>query len=412
MLWSIRFYVITALGLIRRTEGGNIILQQFNNTAHAGKPSVVSTVDGISPDLLRPYTSARFFCSLDYIPAPGVKFAVTGNAGHVSVFVDHHLLISTDLSSADHAGTTSVLSDHVIHSFFNRSLVQIDVTLHEINPSYLTVRTHLDDNTTDAIQCLPIERELDDELYYHEERSRHEIGWGNWLSEDITSQVLLPHGLAVSLYGDHHFSGPTCNEDQYPLRHGIRAVDGHYSEIEYVKDSTGHAFRLQSANADTTMVIQVDDYYEKSSPSGQLSIDFAIPAAYTPRYCSFGTSSIDCPGLERIEWIIINAAADAAPIPSNGKSSLTIDIVKQASEPVFIVLYASTRKDDQAAGVPLTPSAAQAFVAAHRKQAINDLLGNEVLAGVTAAISWNKVSEASDFKVMWTILATMVTHCG
>lgn len=406
MLWSIRFYVITALGFgIRGTKGGNILLQQFNNTAHAGKPSVVSTVDGISPDLLRPYTSARFFCSVDYIPAPGVKFAVAGNAGHVRVFVDHHLLVSADLSSADHADTTGILSDHVIHSCFNRSLVQIDVTLHEIIPSYLTVRTHLDDddddNATDAIQCLPIERELDNELYYHEERARHEIGWGNWLSEDITSQVLLPHGLAVSLYGDHHFSGPTCNEDQYPLRHGIRAVDGHYSEIEYVKDSTGHAFRLQSANADTTMVIQVDDYYEKISPSGQLSIDFAIPSAYIPRYCSFGTSSIDCPGLESIEWIILNAAADAASMPSGSNSSLSIDIVKLAGEPVFIVLYASTRKDDQTAGIPLTPSEAQAFVAAHRKQAINDLLGNEILAGVTAAISWNKVSEASDLKVVW-----------
>jgi hypothetical protein len=67
-------------------------------------------------------------------------------------------------------------------------------------------------------------------ITYLEERARHEIGWGNWLSEDIRSlDVLLPHGLAVSLFGDQQFSGPSCQEDQYPLRHILKTVDGHYS---------------------------------------------------------------------------------------------------------------------------------------------------------------------------------------
>jgi hypothetical protein len=197
-----------------------------------------------------------------------VQFSIASDAGFVRLFVDHHLLISGGFLSIDNNATT-IMSDHVIQSFFNTSLVQIDLTLHETVPGYLTVNIHSYDNSTDAIQSLPIEkRELDDELHYLEERARHEIGWGNWLSEDITSHVLLPHGLALSLFGDQQFSGPSCQEDQYPLRHGLKTVDGHYSEIEYVRDRTGHAFRIQSATQDSTLVIQIDDY-DDSSPSAQ-----------------------------------------------------------------------------------------------------------------------------------------------
>jgi hypothetical protein len=67
----------------------------------------------------------------------------------------------------------------VIQSFFNTSLVQIDLTLHETVPGYLTVNTHLYDNNTYAIQCLPIERELDDELHYvprGESATRNRVG--------------------------------------------------------------------------------------------------------------------------------------------------------------------------------------------------------------------------------------------
>jgi hypothetical protein len=59
---------------------------------------------------------------------------------------------------------------------------------------------------------------------------------------------------------------------------------------------------------------------------------------------------------------------------------------------VFIVVYEPTQNADPVTAVPVTPSEAQAFVATRRDQAISDLSGNEVLAGVTAAISWNKVS--------------------
>jgi hypothetical protein len=101
--------------------------------------------------------------------------------------------------------------------------------------------------------------------------------------------------------------------------------------------------------------------------------------------------NIDCPGLERIDWSIINAASDAIPI-RYGRQSLALVVDKQTSESVFIVVYVPTQNEDPVTAVPVTPSKAQAFVATRRDQAISDLSGNEVLAGVTAAISWNKVS--------------------
>jgi hypothetical protein len=394
LMHSTRSLYVVALALFQCVECGvtsnNVILQLFNNTAHAGTPTFSSRVDRISPDQLRPNTSARFVCQIPFLPPPGVQFSLASDAGFVRLFVDHHLLISGFLSSDNNA--TTIMSDHVIQSSFNTSLVQIDLTLHETVPGYLTVITHLlYDNSTDAIQCLPIEkRELDDELRYLEEKARHEIGWGNWLSEDITSHVLLPHGLALSLFGDQQFSGPSCQEDQYPLRHGLKTVDGYYSEIEYVRDRTGHAFRIQSATQDNTLVIQIDDY-DDSSPSGTLNIQFSIPAAYSPRSCFVGDHNIDCPGLERIAWSIINAASDPMPIRS-GRQSLSLVVNKKTSESVFIVVYVPKQNEDPVTAVPVTPSDAQAFVATRRDQAISDLSGNEVLAGVTAAISWNKVS--------------------
>jgi hypothetical protein len=220
---STRSLCVVALALLFQcvecgVTSNHVILQQlFNNTAHAGTPTFSSRVDRISPDqLLGPNTSVRFFCQIPFLPPPGVKFSFASDAGFVRLFVDHHLLISGFLSSDNNA--TTIMSDHVIQSFFNTSLVQIDLTLHETVPGYLTVNTHLlYDNSTDAIQCLPIEqRELDDELHYLAERARHEIGWGNWLSEDITSHVLLPHGLPLSLFGDQQFSGPSCQEISTP----------------------------------------------------------------------------------------------------------------------------------------------------------------------------------------------------
>jgi hypothetical protein len=127
---------------------------------------------------------------MPFLPPPVVQFSLASDAGFVRLFVDHHLLISGFLST-DNNNATKIMCDHVIQSFFNTSLVLIDLTLHATVPLYLTVSTHLYDNSTDAIQCLPIERALDDELQYHAERARYEIGRGNWLSEDITSHILL-----------------------------------------------------------------------------------------------------------------------------------------------------------------------------------------------------------------------------
>ena len=71
-----------------------------------------------------------------------------------------------------------------------------------------------------------------------------ERGWNTWLSGDMLTHALLPHGLAlqmalrsadgkrtVSMLGNN---GPKCDRQQFPTTHGLHDRRGEYTELAEV----------------------------------------------------------------------------------------------------------------------------------------------------------------------------------
>ena len=59
------------------------------------------------------------------------------------------------------------------------------------------------------------------ELKYHAERARAERGWNTWLSGDMLTHALLPHGIAVSVA--LHAGGNSVSGQPDPIAGGPTA---------------------------------------------------------------------------------------------------------------------------------------------------------------------------------------------
>lgn len=255
---------------------------------------------------------------------------------------------------------------------------------------------------------------------YFTERAAAEVGWNTWLSGDMLTHALLPHGVAIqlsfasatgatlSMLGN---GGPSCDRSKFPVTHGLHAQRGQYTELQTL-DFDGVRYRVQSATmpppptaaggsgvADDDVVLLITNAGGNATAAGdaaevmrqhQLVVRLAVPDPWRPRVCAIN-SSVDnrtahaaCPGLAAVQ---VQAASDVQSRGGTEPGTFVVDLPRQQGESVAALSGRQTA---------MTTLAIAGQIAKARSELLNDRFAaygshNETFAGMQTAISWNVV---------------------
>lgn len=291
----------------------------------------------------------------------------------------------------------------------NYSRFRLEFTL---QPGENATRLQLLANASEVVPSQLTPDTASAELRYFSERAAAEVGWNTWLSGDMLTHALLPHGLAVQLIFESSNgatltmlgnSGPSCDRTKFPVTHGLHAQRGTYTELQSV-DFDGAQYRVQTAAATasdpslpgdlailvTTLAGAGND--QGSGPRGarhNLVVRVHVPDPWKPRMCtttlaeSNTTALAQCPGLPQVH---VRAAQDV-PVSSTGADnafSIALPTARQAE----VALVAGRDRTATVASVSQVVVEARA-----RLQSTHAAYGvhNQTFAGMQTAISWNVI---------------------
>jgi hypothetical protein len=309
------------------------------------------------------------------------------------------------------------------------SKVRVEITTAVIaSPVSLTLKingTAVPDHALSSTVAAP-------ELKYHSERALAERGWNTWLSGDMLTHALLPHGIAVSMAlhaGSSSVSelcsqGPSCDLTKFPAKHGLHATRGEYTELETVSLGDGTEFRVETAasensgSEDLNILITTLALPNRTGTNGTEAvaalhavIALGVPEPYEPRVCTVtagGNRELwgDCPGLSRVR---VSAAAGTV---STATSNSTLQVALSTQVGGQVAVQASALGDSREGGggrrdemiaSHIDPEAAPskssaeigAVVGAARAELLKSFaqygVRNETFAGMQTSISWNVI---------------------
>jgi hypothetical protein len=282
------------------------------------------------------------------------------------------------------------------------------------------------------------------ELRYQKEKGKAEVGWNTWLSGDMLTHALLPHGLAlqmvlksadgntaVSMLGNN---GPKCDRALFPATHGLHDRRGEYTEIESV-DLAQSQYRVETATDqidEGRLQIIVTCLKGKNTTVGAadvLTITAGVPDAWKPRRCNVHSSTAivataapaaaasvvaDCPGLpdvtlmpstdssgvEEVNGIEATATGFTVPLPSAVGATVAFTAVLAGggggppapSSTAAIRAIVSARRAALMARFAAYASASVATSTSnHSSGPAPHANRNETVAGLVTAISWNVI---------------------
>ena len=223
------------------------------------------------------------------------------------------------------------------------------------------------------------------ELKYHSERALAERGWNTWLSGDMLTHALLPHGIAVSMAlhaGNSSVDalcsqGPSCDATKFPAKHGLHAVRGEYTEIESVSVGGGAAFRVETAASGgvgsgdlnvliTTLALPHREAAAAAAVPVYAVVTLHVPDPYKPRVCDVtaaaGGLRSECPGFPAVEVVV----ADGTMSTVTSGSTLQVELSPRVGGQVALLASPSLGGETAAAaaGAGAGPGAAVAAAAA------------------------------------------------
>jgi hypothetical protein len=444
--------LLLGLSLARNAAAtGSVQLLVFNNSA-LSPPALVNSTVAAFGDLpagldLAPYRSAVWQGTLSAPASTYYRFAASFSTGYVRLWVDDHLLLDSaaagggggghDPAAVEDCRTVSAALAVPVPFFpgARSSRVRLEYTgTGSINSSSSSggdssaLRLLVNGSEPQAAALSPVVAAP--ELRYQQERAAAERGWNTWLSGDMLTHALLPHGLALQMAlrsadGTHVVSmlgndGPKCDRALFPVTHGLHDQRGEYTELALV-DVGGAQYRIESATAPGSGALQILVTRVTAAAAGGdvLTITADVPAAWKPRHCAVrgaNTSSAagaavpavyaECPGLDAVRLL---PSSDTAATSGSG-ASLQVHLPTRAGEQVGFTAGAPADAAASLAGIA-------AVVAARREvllQRINAYAGasaratkagtsaggraaadatqrNETVAGLLTAISWNVI---------------------
>ena len=383
MLRFVSLGLLIFIGSTCESTRHGILFQSFQNTAFSGTPPEILLDGGFDqvPSHLQPWRSVRLQASI-VTPPSWYRFGVFGDSGYVRLWIDHHLMVDTWLS--DNATVQANYSVPVPFVPRNASLLQLELTIHNIIPTQVKVLI----NETEIPNTWLVPEISRHESHFLQQREENEKGWNTWLSTDMLSHVLLPHGLALSLTIGNvsNVGGPQCQN--FTVRHGIKDLYGRYSDIEHVYVNKNESIvQVESATFGTYgLIIRLTPLklWEGSSIPVQLAMH--VPEDYQPRYCQSGKKDLSllamCAGLEDIHVHPVGSFVDN----NTRQDSLLLQSILANNQSVFFV---ATSQHE-----PLPSDIDATMIVDRARKALLNEFGNEhteLRAGLVAAIAWNKI---------------------
>lgn len=252
------------------------------------------------------------------------------------------------------------------------------------------------------------------------------MGWNTWLSGDMLTHALLPHGLAVKLTlhmqdGSHTLAdlgmqGPKCDRAQFPCTHGLHAQRGEYTEISSL-DFAGASYQVQSATTatgDLALLITLLTASSTTPAQGSrayVNASMGVPLPWAPRVCAVTPGSkvavASCPGLQNVSLVPGQGTAHS---PTAAGFSILLPAEVGGSVSLMAVVAASSARAHELNGQPapapadpatpatLTTNDVTALVHAARQNLTDEFARsgrgsthNETYAGMLTAISWNVI---------------------
>lgn len=365
------------------------VYQVFNNTAFGGRASIDSTADSlILPlDQVKPWQSLRIQASLMPETSEWFLLGLKASAGYARLWVDHHLLVdgwcNGTLLEGNYALPVPFLSDS--------SLLQLEFTFWDTTSSYVELTANhstISPSWFYASVSIP-------ELKYQRHRHNAEQGWNTWLSRDMLTFALLPHGLEVSLslsvgnYTVANIGAPSCDPVAFPVKHGYHDTRGEYTELEEVRVGDTAKYKVESAASDRDSLAIVITSLADINDDATVSISVHVPDDYLPRYCQTELEQqgmiADCPGFQRI--YVRGTQKGSLQSSQDNPSKLNLPQNKDTS----ITIVASTKSQESTLYAQDDPAN---IVATNRRRLLTRFGApkhNETRAGLLTAISWNVI---------------------
>ena len=424
------------------------LVEEFYNTAFASSSSNKKKreyrVENVSDIQFQPWTSLRIQSSMVLPPEieeqqTWIQFGVQSNIGYARLWIDHHLLVDSwfqndpTLDKADDESRKVMGPYSVpIPQFTNStSLLQLELTIHDDIPASpqldVIFWNNLTKSTIDYSKWI-IPQISTEERTYWDQREANEVGWNTWLTTDMLTHSLLPHGVSLSLNigGLQQIGGPHCNLTEFPIKHGLKDLYGKYTEIEeiyvsndddsgggvgYVKtnlSSSQTILQLESATfGNYGLVIRLRQSQSTSSVGADvpISIRYHLPNEYMPRFCDLSSSPEDkhviaavCPGMEKVYFQVLEDADDNSiqtersniHIDGNGVAVDHMLRSKISNDPLIVVVYSSS----DAAQVPSDEKESSDIIDRARQQLLDEFNQSrdpEIRSGLVASIAWNKI---------------------
>lgn len=357
-----------------------LLVQVYDNLAFSGDVPY-QTVADFSDVNFCSWCSVRFQASVIPQNQTFLQFGLSGDAGFARLWIDHHLMVEGWLNVSHNMQASYALPVPFVPR--NASLLQLELTTHDQVPTTL-VLTH--NASQPASTFLVAEIPFTEKLYL-KKRDKHETGWNTWLSTDMLTHVLLPHGIAVSIsIGDvANVGGPSCDATRFPIRHGIKSLYGEYTEIEEIRNGD-NVHRLESATFGASgLVVRISAI----STQGALPINvtYHVPNEYAPRYCNFLEGFASCPGFDGVQLDVLSST-DVNFSATSSSTTLSIELSEENTDPIYIIAY-TEGKDVP----PTTRGNADILIDQQRKDFVEQLGTDdtETKLGLVASIAWNKI---------------------
>jgi hypothetical protein len=408
--------------LLPATASAELRLVTFGNVALAGTPITNATVAGFGTLSLPPNSSAVLTGQLT--AQQWALFAVEAPTSYVRLWIDDHLMVDAPVTSGTAAAAAYAIPVPFLpgrdFSKLRAEVTTWDAPLPAGSLTLLANGTAVPDEQLSAV----VEAA---EVRYFAERAAAEMGWNTWLSDDMLTHALLPHGLAVTVAlrdgGAASVSrlcadGPSCDPAKFPAKHGLHAVRGEYTEIESVNVSVGGtagaSFKVETAAVGpdpataelrvliTTLSLGDNNGSGAAALAPNASITLGVPSAFLPLACNTSWSAgagdvggvlvADCPGLSSVR---LSPASDGPAFSAPSDNAVELALAPQVGGTVSFVATVVPSSTMTTAEAPTQAEIAQSVAAARAALVASFLAAggaqNETVAGMTAAISWNVI---------------------
>jgi putative isomerase len=368
-----------------------VLYQIFNNTAFGGIAIESRTAASLVAPLqhVEPWQSVRIQASLIPESKQWLLFGLRADEGYARLWVDHHLLVD------EWCNGTSIEARYLPVPFLTESsLLQLELTFWGKTATIIELTANKTKIPTPWFHATVSSAQQE----YQRERAIAERGWNTWLSRDMLTHALLPHGIALSMalhVGNattSNVGAPSCDAKEFPVKHGLHDTRGEYTELEEVWVGDIAKYRIESAaTMEGSLVIVITslvDVYEEGTASTTLH----VPEDFQPRYCETAVArgeqalSAHCPGFQTIFAFNLWQQGTFTPL-EDGTGILKLPSRRQQSA----VLVASTLYPNETHRSLGDPVGIVATARRHLLDGIGTSRRNETKAGLLTAIAWNVV---------------------